>query len=252
MTNNLIEIKFHGGGINPSAIKASEVAELINAFEKSIVATVHENYPELDVEKYAYLSFQSIKNESLGLGFAAINDEDAYSDAHLKIAYSINSNDYNNLPYLTIENLKVVSKFSKKHNCVCDYILNSEKKAELTPATVIEINKNTIIKGETTIYGKIERVGGAEPRIVFKDHADNKIYFEVTEDIAKQLAAKLYEEIALTGTATWDKKTYRVVDFKVTGITDLNKKSLIETFTEIQDIISNNWEEFDDIETIIN
>lgn len=248
MATETFEIRFHGGGINPSAVKASEVADLIQSFEKAILATVHDLYPELDLDNYAYLSFQSIKNESLGLGLAPERAQDEFKEGHLKVAHSISENNFNDLPYSAIENLKVISKFNKKHNCNCDYLYNSEKKAELTPATVIEFNKNLLIKGETTIYGKIERVGGAEPRIVFKDHTDNKIYFEVTEDQAKQIASRLYEEIALTGVATWDKKTYRVVNFKVNEITDLNKNSLTETFSAIQEIIGKHWEEFDDIE----
>lgn len=206
MSTDKLEIRFHGGGINPSAIKASEVADLIYCFEKSLLTTLHENYPELDIENYAYLSFQSIQNESLGLGFAADKGEEAFVDSYLRIVKSINENDYNNLPYAAIENLKIISKFSKKHNCNCDYIHNSIKKAEITTASVIDVNRNSIIKGETTIYGKIERVGGAEPRIVFKDHTGNKIYFEVTREVAKTLATKLYEEIALIGVATWDEK----------------------------------------------
>jgi len=245
----ILEIRFHGGGVNPHAVRASEIAELISSFEKTIISTLHENNPDIDLKDYAYLSFSEIKNESIGLRFFADRATEAFLAAYFLVTTSISENDFSNLPFPAIENLKVIANFSKRHDCNCDYIYKDENIAQITPKSKIEISDNYTIKGETIIYGKIERVGGAEPRIVFKDHSDNKIYFEVTEDVAKQLASKLYEEIALTGTATWNKKTYKVLDFKVNEITDLNKKSLTETFDEIQDIIGNYWEEFDDIET---
>jgi len=252
MADEILEIKFEGGGINPSAVPASEVAELITSFEKAILSTLQDRFPDIDTKQYAYLSLSQIEDQSLGLKFLAQKATDAFVSSYILVATSINTNSYNDLPFPAVENLKVLSKFTQKHNCDCNYIHNGQTLAQLKPTSIIELNENNILKGETVIYGKIQRVGGEVPRVAFKDHTGQNIYFQVSEEIAILLAPKLYKEVALIGKATWDKKTYKVIDFKVADIKDLNNKTLTETFSQIKDIIGKYWDEVDDIESVFN
>lgn len=250
--NDILELKFEGGGIKPSAVRASEVAELISSFEKAIIITLQDRYPDIDTHQYAYLSITNIEDQSLGLKFLAEKATEAFLSTFFLLTTSINKNAYNEIPSPAVENLKNISRFTKKHNCDCNYIHQGLNLAKFTPETIVEVSELNTIKGETILYGKLQRVGGEVPRVVFKDHTGQNIYFEVTEDVAKQLAPKLYEEIALTGTARWDKKTFKVLDFKVSGITDLESRSLTKTFSEISSVIGKYWNEVDDIESVIN
>jgi hypothetical protein len=250
--NAILELKFEGGGINPASVRAAEVAELILSFEKAVISTLHDKYPNIDTTQYAFLSFSSIENKSLGLKFLAERATDAFINSYLFVTTSISNDNYTELSAPTLDSLKSISRFTKRHNCECNYIYEGTTIAKFTPLTNVEISDDYILKGETVIHGKIQRVGGDTPRVVFKEHTGKNIYFEVTEEIAKQLAPKLYEDVALHGVAKWDKKTYRVIDFKVSSIGELKDISLTDAFKQIQDIIGKYWDEVDDIQAVIN
>ncbi len=79
---------------------------------------------------------------------------------------AIKNNTTTQLPFTTVENLSIIQHFINVHDCKATLNgIGTIEVAEITPATNLKITESFYIKGETTVYGKIVRVGGAKHRV---------------------------------------------------------------------------------------
>ena len=107
------------------------------------------------------------------------------------------------------------------------------------------------IKGETTIYGKVLMVTGADnPKImlkIFDKILDYTVDIKVTKPQVLAIALRLYQDVGLTGIALWDRDTYKILDFKkVSKVIMMDNKPLSKTFEELRKLYDGNetnWEE---------
>ncbi len=230
--NEQIELRFEGNGIKPSKVRASEVATLIASFERSILAIVREEHPELS-EDFVFISFDEIKESSLALKCIAHKPQLYVAPAYSKLTVAFVNNNFNSLPNESIEDLRVIQRFAKKHACDGVFLKNGERLASFNSEVDISYNDEGIVKGETTIYGEVKKAGGETPRVQLKINDSYTISFEVKKDIAVHLASNLYKEVGLKGIARWDKKTFKILDFKAEGIIEVQENTLVDAFKEL-------------------
>lgn len=229
---DILELKFDGNGIKPSVVRASEIAELIISFEKAIVSIIQEQHPEVK-EDFLFISFEEISENSLHLKHLAKKLTPYVASAYLLIATAFENKNFNSIPNESIEELRTWSRFSKKYGCDGALLQNGKSIASFPSDIEIAYNDYGLIKGETTLYGEVTKAGGEKPRVTFKINGDYHISFEVKKEIAISLAANLYKEVGLKGIAKWDKKTFRVLDFKADSIVFFEKDKLENTFEEL-------------------
>jgi len=241
-----IGLKFEGNGITPNTVKASEIAELIKSFEASVLALAKRDNSDVN-EALVNISFEEIRASSLGLWLKP--HIPAIYLATVALASSFNSNNFDNFSEPTLENLRVFTRFTKRHDCEGFIYSGSEKLAAFNKDTVINYSEKGTISGETTIYGDVTRVGGDKPRATLKMNDDYSFSFEVNKEIAIQLAANLYKEVGLTGKARWDKKTYRLLEFFPNEIILLEKETISKTFKELSSLFSK--EDLDNFDLIL-
>lgn len=243
--SEIIELKFEGNGIKPSKVKASEIADLIRSLEDSIMSIVRSNHPELD-EDYVLISFEEIKESSLSLKCRAHKAASYVIPAYMAITASFEQHNFNNLPKTSIEALRTITRFSKRHDCDGAFIRNDHRLATFNPKTEVAYRATDLIKGETTIYGEVKKAGGEVPRVTLRINGEYSIHFEVKKEIAIQLASQLYKEVGLIGTATWDRNTYRVLDFKAKGVVNLETPTLKDTFTGLYGLLGDHLDRIED------
>lgn len=243
--SQIIELKFEGNGIKPSKVKASEIADLIRSFEDSIMSIVRSNHPELS-EDYVLISFEEIKESSLSLKCRAHKAAAYVLPAYMAITTSFEHNNFNSLPKSSVEALRTITRFSKRHDCDGAFIQNDNRLATFNPKTEVSYRASDLIKGETTIYGEVKRAGGEIPKVTLRINDEYSIHFEVRKEIAIQLATQLYKEVGLVGIATWDRTTYRVLDFKAKGIVNLESSSLNDTFNGLYNLLGDHLKRIED------
>lgn len=249
--DQILELKFFGNGINPEAVKPSEIANLIANFEKLLLHQAKGDDPGIDVDEVLF-SFERIENKSLSLGFKALKVKQILVSSYLVIATAFTSGDYSKINRTAIGSLKEIVKFSKKHNCEGSFRLNDETISSFAPNIEIEYSAPASIKGETTVYGKIIRIGGEEPKLHFRTNDEEKLIFDIDEALAKKLSPRLYDFIGLVGVATWDIVNFRIENFEVKRIIDLEDTPITQTFNELKGIIGKYWDEVEDIESYLN
>jgi hypothetical protein len=248
--NDILELKFEGENVNPSTIKPHEVAELIINFEKSLLATVKQQNPEIDTDVLLF-SFESIQNNSLDLRFVTLKAKEIIIASYTLLSTSIANENYSSLTHDAVDGLKEISKFSRRYNCTGYFNYNGRSLTSFNPETKVDFDRQNEIKGETVIHGKLLRIGGETPMVHLKINNEYNVKFDVKEAIAKKLAGSLYETVSLSGTAKWDKKSYKILDFRVNDIIETEDKPLNETFNELRNNFGKYWDNIDDINAVI-
>ncbi len=250
-TNEIIELSFRGEGIRPDNLKASEVADLIASYEDALLNIIGRDHPEINLDE-VFISLIQIDENSVHLKFKP-KVVGTIIAAAIAINTALNTNQYATLPFKSVESLNKIWSFTKRRNCTGEISGGEEiPVAQITPETEIKISDEFFYQGDTTIYGKVERVGGAVPRVRVKLDDDQIIYTEVKESEAKRLAKDLYEVVCLKGTAKWRKENLKIEDFKLEQVVDFHDTPISEAIKELKGVIGHKWDEIRDTVEYLN
>ncbi|HUE69850.1 MAG TPA: hypothetical protein VMP01_03090 [Pirellulaceae bacterium] len=112
------------------------------------------------------------------------------------------------------------------------------------------VSTSILVSGETTLIGRVQRVGGATRmrcalrvagmhRLLFCDVAD--------QEVARALGNKIYEEVTLRGTARWLQRSWKLYDFRIHAIEDAPvRKPLRKALDALRNAGGKAWESIDD------
>ncbi|MBE9062454.1 hypothetical protein [cf. Phormidesmis sp. LEGE 11477] len=248
-----IELRLTGNGISPGTIRSKDIAQLIDAVEDMIASKVVAENPSIRKDQIV-IGLSNIEEGSVGLLFASSVDE-LTSSAAKAIASSITAEDFYSLPEDSIRSLKTISAFTRSRDCHAEiYDVNDSKKllAVITPTT--KILEYEPIRGETSIYGTVTRVGGSneeKPTIQFRTIEGHLLYCSASKRNAKIAAQHLYQKIGLIGVAEWDAKTFSIKSFDVKEISDYEQGSLSEALQSVSDSYGQQFDAVEDVDDFV-
>jgi hypothetical protein len=237
---DFIGLRFDGNGIKPSAVKASEIADLIKSFEYAISDVLELQSKEYN-DTFVYLSLDEIKENCLTIKYKS--HRPIVIGAYLTIANAFQTNDYNSLPKTAIDELKTFTRFTKKYNCAGSFTRADKTVAQFNKDTNIVYTDEGTLSGETVIYGEVRKAGGDNPRATIIVNNDYSASFDVKKEIAIELAKNLYKDVGLKGIARWDKKNYKILDFKAQSVVLLDYRPLSDTFLELNQLFGNHLDD---------
>lgn len=84
------------------------------------------------------------------------------------------------------------------------------------------LSKRLLLKGDTTVVGRVERVGGATGmRCLLRVPGRRKcLYCDVaSKEVVRRLGQHLYENIVASGSAVWIHRSWRIYKFKINDFT---------------------------------
>jgi hypothetical protein len=127
--------------------------------------------------------------------------------------------------------------------------------ATIEPATYQRLSQRLFLEGETSLTGRVERVGGAtamrcalrvafQPRLLFCRVAN--------DDVARQLGNYLYQDVAVTGNARWLKSNWKVVGFTVHSAYQPQAGPLAEAFQALYDAGGHGWDGVSDPKALLD
>jgi hypothetical protein len=239
-------------GIKPEDLRAGELAKVITSFEDMIASTVKRDRPQISKDELV-IGLVQIENKSVGLEFTTKLPELALP-AYYSITDAVATERYLDLPGEALKHLREFHSFIKAKNCECEMFSRNGKtnlKAILLPKTIIP--EHPKISGEITLYGRIVRVGGEEPRVMFEQPNGKSLFCRVkSEDLARQLGERLYTWVGLIGIATFDSDTMEVTEFKVEDTTGYEGKlSIKDSISELSTISRQYYADVSDVESYV-
>lgn len=219
--------------IRPETVKASDIADVLKAVESMVESQVYQTLPEVKKEQRVVLGFTNIRASSVDLQFYSPYQDIAKSSFQ-DLGKAIATKNFSVLPGPSFNAGIVVLGFSRKYKCQAEIIhQNSERNVlvKITPDTRIELPAP--LRGETTLYATVFRVGGKEPKVEIETVEGFTLYCDAPREVVTKLGSKLYQIVGLIGIAQWDYKLEKIERFSIQGISEYQNIPLKQAIGEL-------------------
>jgi hypothetical protein len=126
--------------------------------------------------------------------------------------------------------------------------------AKITPLTYENIASAAFVRGNTTLYGTVERIGGAsEARCAFRLPDEGKLLYcgVAGDELAKKLSLFLYQDVSIHGEATWLRANWRICNFEITAFDPPKTGSFQDALADIWKAGGKAWDKIDDPKAFI-
>jgi len=232
-------LKIEGEKVSPETTPWKDLKEIVDNLEESVNA-IASNYKG---EKF--FSLVGLKPGSNSLNFALSRTS---ARCMSKITESIAENKYHLLPIKSHQNLIQLSKKAVVNNWKINFLENkllNIPPAVITPETLVPDIWEQRTSGTTTIICECLRVGGAEPRAQVRLSTGEIKYFELSRELAKKIAERLYEMICLEGEAVWVGDEWHLGDFKPKKLLPFQDIDPVAAFEKLRHAANGNFDNID-------
>ncbi|MCB1189631.1 MAG: hypothetical protein H7A23_17660 [Leptospiraceae bacterium] len=215
--SELMHVKFHGNHISPEKLSLSELSDVLVNLEKSILPIISMKNP--DIANEFSLSLSRIEKGSLALSFQSSHFSNL-REAFFFLKDLVDTDSLYKLPYKSIEPFKKIYSFIKEKAISMELSDSSEVIMNLLYSHELDIPEKFSLSGETTIYGRLLRIGGKSPSVQIQINDKEIITCSASEKIVKMLekANRLYEYVGVTGEAKWNPDDYSIQSLDIERI----------------------------------
>jgi hypothetical protein len=252
MTGNddasLFTIRLTGEGVRPHLVTATDLAQLLIAAEQAVLAIAVRENPEAADDLIVGLS--AVHDESIGFAFQS-NRPLVAQAAYRELVTLTENRAFRSLPARSLEGLRTLTRFSSEHKGHTQFWNGATGRPllDLAPEFAVEIPRPEYQRGETVLYGRIERVGGVRPRVRLRVSEREVVYGDITEEQSRELGSRLYSDAALRGQATWDAQDGSIVYFRVQEILHYQPGKIRDAFEELRKTAQGAYDELADVDT---
>jgi hypothetical protein len=241
-----IQVAITGGGVSPETVALRDLADVLARIDRTIRSYLASN--ALEISDDEMVSLVEIVEGSEGLVLAI---SESLIPVLGMLSKAVYDRDFSLLPRETYTELFQLSTSLAGRGWGLRF--EESKALGIFPAVIDSSRplappgRPISVEGTTTLYGRCLRVGGAgQPKAEVRlQNASKLLHIELSEVLAKELATKLYEEVALEGAATWDAESWEIQDFRVTRVTSFRRTDPAAVFRELAEAAKGRWDEVD-------
>lgn len=250
------QIKFNSEDVHPDNIRIKDLAQVLQSLEEGLIAIVKKESTPI-LENGLGISLVGIKEGCAAVELKPIGESGkaAVKPAMKEMLRAIKTKDRSEFPSEVAKSIQRVEEFSLKYECNSEFRLHSDNKrpnAVVRPPTILKIVKDAPLTGETTIYGKVESVGGASSPAVWLRQSDGtRFQVSISYDMAPDFGKKIYSWVGLRGYAQWENDDGSLQSFKLIEILDYDQMPLTEAFDQLTQKIGGFFEEIDDVNAFV-
>jgi hypothetical protein len=246
-TDTLFTIRLTGEGVRPQLLAATDLAQLLIAAEQAVLAIATRDNPEAADD--LVLSLSAVQDQSIGFVFSSNRPQVAQAAYHSLVTLTENRA-FRSLPARSLEGLRTLTAFSRERGGHTQFWNGTRDHPllDLAPEFAVEVPSPEYQRGETVLYGRIERVGGVRPRVRLRVSEREVVYGDISEEQSRELGSRLYSDAALRGLATWDAQDGPLVYFRVQEILRYERGKIRSAFDELRDVASGTYDRIEDVE----
>lgn len=130
-----------------------------------------------------------------------------------------------------VDPLQRLSRVAKRNACTLEILHGDEVLAKITPRSYRDFMNAAYVTGETSLYARIERVGGRSKLhcAVQVPRQSEQVWCSVqNEEMTEILGHNMFKTVLLRGTATWHRRTWRVRRFSITEVVPSKQKTFVD------------------------
>lgn len=241
-------VRLFGHGLKPEAVPLPSLARVLSAVQR-LASEEDEDAQTADYSPVHLLDV--LRSMSATYPFFAEDADRVIGNLQLT-GKIIEHPDFLQKRPMVLSPVEDLSAIAKALNCTIEFRLpgrTGDILATILPATYATISEVAFIKGETTIMGVVERVGGAtEQRCGLRlEDQPRKMLICTVEDteVARKLGQHLYQRVILNGVATWYRHTWRISHFVIRSMAKPKNGSIADTMKRLRLAGGDVWDQFD-------
>ncbi len=253
----VLEVRFEGPTVRPETVSLTLLSRVLTAVHQIAVGeSTADNAKDKGTTEIGPFQLLRIERGSAVYALSGTNPAPAIhrlrrvGDAieHPEAASEVEN-------YLTP--LETLSKVAKRLNCQILFRQLDRGAgviARIGPETYRVLARAVLLRGETSILGTVKRVGGVEKTMcaLRLPGQRNLLYCRVTSaEVARQLGRYLYQEVELSGLATWLTSDWRLVAFQIASVKRSKRIDLQSAFGKLYELGGKAWNEVDNPEALI-
>lgn len=127
--------------------------------------------------------------------------------------------------------------------------------ATIGPETFQAVSSTAFVTGESSVIGKVERVGGATEMhcgLRVPSQPDRMVICRVDNaDLVRELGKFVYQSVIVSGPVTWLRAGWRIRHVHVRSVSPAKRASVQETLAEMRRIGGSDWARIDDPDQFI-
>lgn len=249
MGSSIFKITISGTDVLPETTHVSDLSEFLVNIETAICETAKAQGVEIGEGEIVSLTGIDRSSNKLTFTVAAILLSHAVS-----VSQAVETSRYEELPRRAHVALHEVSKQAVKRKWKVKF--DEDRVTGIRGGTISEENQVSPappalhIEGTTTIYGRCIRVGGIKPKAEIRLYQGDVLYIIVSEQMAKELARSLYEEVCIEGRAKWNTEDWNIEEFEGKRITKFRATDSVTAFKKLTDAAKDKWDGVDAIEYV--
>lgn len=239
-----VEVKIPG--VLPETIPARELAEMLVALETAIVGAMGLT-PDEQLAEPPVVSLVGIRRGSTSL---QLLKSPRVLRAYTRLATAVAERDVGSLPPRAREGTRLLARVVERRGIEVQFRDPLQRRrviGVIRPDTDLFAASTAPLKGETTLYGKVERVGGATPRLRLQIEDGRTISCDISRALAKELGKRLYEWVGVAGTAEWNPVDLTVESFRVERVLAFQDPHPTEAFERLSEELAGAWDDVDDV-----
>lgn len=244
------EVALRGSGVLPEAIPMRAVADTLSAVQRLTNSQEFEEDKSPPVEAIRLLNVQ---RGSAVYSCFSLHPEQAL--AQLRVAGQIVSTAEEAVSSFVDRLLSPIEDLSRiARSLSCAIIVKTPGRqgailAEFDQASYQQLADRVLLHGETTIRGRVERVGGAsDVRCTLRLENGRLLYCDVASaELSRRIGKHLYEQVIAHGNATWVHRSWRVIRFTIQALQQPEEGgSILGALQAIHAAGASAWDEIED------
>lgn len=249
MNRHQVYVAITGAQVSPEQVSLKELVGILSRLDRAIVS--YAAAQQIDLSEDASVSLVHIESGSECLVFSV---PDPLVGVVAGISKAVGERQYGELPAETYEELYALSQAVSLRGWDLEIKEDNARGIQYARFGAKEPldapYAPAFVKGTTTVYGQCLRVGGVHPKAELRLPSGKLMHVDLSEQVAKELATRLYEEVALEGAATWDTATWEILEFRVSQVTAFQKTDPVLAFKELAEAAHGAWDTVDAVDFV--
>lgn len=245
-------LRFYGEGISPKNVDIREVVNILIGTEEAVVAIAESQSPEVRSAK-VIIGLAAVEDKSYSIRF--VTSAAAVVAAVHTLTVAINTKTFESIPPKARAGINRLTGFVIARKVDLD--VSTESTPSPARATIRHNDPPSFearpVRGETTLYGEVLRIGGAEPAFWLRLDDDSILSCDCTKEFAIRLAGqkKLYKTIGVHGEAQWHPLTTEILKFRAIDLLPYQETDVVTAFTHLRDSVKGAYDDLDDVDAFI-
>lgn len=250
------EVRLVGEGISPEAITLRQVGDALSAIQD--IASGRDPFEQSSVPAEKGIGLVDVSRGSAVFSCVARSPNEALENLALigQMLRDIETIDFAEQAGRLVAALQPIQNLcdvARIVGCEIEVRANSQTIFSLQPPVYQQLSRRLLVTGETTIVGRVQRVGGATGmKCALRIDGRRKLLYCNVKDrkLVRRLGQKLYEPIAATGIATWISRTWRLRSFTISDFSQPRLGDVDEMFASLRAAGLDAWDHVDIDETL--